>query len=224
MSKRLEGAIVQAVKAPRRDRGKGFIDIDIVEADTKHAKIWHNFVQKPYINKDRERVDFGWNWIIYSRWFRKVSTFLNQKPVLYFICTKKNDNVVPLGMVLVANNYPWIKDPTLKSSFIWYLTTAPVEFLKEHLSDSEIPHISEVTLDVGITASYHNLNKGHLGLHADLKGGEKLLNFYRRCKLQTLEKSAKLPKGRSFKGNDGRYFFYDENTAFSVSSKLDYLR
>lgn len=223
MPPRLKGDISHVVKAEIAAKTT-LTNIDVVKADDQHVLIWEEYVQKPFINKDNSRADQGWNWIRLNRWFKPIAKAIRQKPEIYCICMNKKGRFIPLGMIFIANSYPALHDKKKKSTFIWYLATAPSEFLERFLNQQEIPKVGKITIDVGLTASFQNKNDGLLGLHADPKGGEKLMGFYNHCSLKQLNDSVSLPRGRKFGGNDGRYFYFDQESAFSFSRSLDHLR
>jgi hypothetical protein len=75
----------------------------------------------------------------------------------------------------------------------------------------------------------HSLNKRRLGrtaLYADERGGEALLQWYRRRGMTVLPDEEKLPRGprRLLKPSDGRYCYYTVPAAIEASQNLDPLR
>ncbi|EGR3356014.1 hypothetical protein [Vibrio parahaemolyticus] len=224
MPQRRTGTISHVVKA--KLKASGYTNIEVIEASKEHLTFWDQYVQKPYINTMPERADCGWNWLTNTPFIMRVARALNQAPQLFSIVMEKDKRFIPLGLVLVVNKYPFVKDLTNESTFLWYLTSAPEDFLLEHLSKDELPSVGKITLDIGVTASFQNQNDGRVGLHADPKGGDKLIRFYKRCKLEQLDKTAKLPLSRRLKkgGNDGRYFYFDSSSALEFSQSLDSLR
>ncbi|EGQ8006851.1 hypothetical protein G5Y06_004503 [Vibrio parahaemolyticus] len=223
MPQRYKGNIghVRKVKIKNSHRT---MDVSVVEASLSLLNTWHNHIQKPHINADDSRLDSGWNWVKFYLGHYNVSKALKQKPKILCIGTRVQSKFVPLGLVLVAQNYPAIHNNKEKSSFIWYLTTAHEDFLKIYLDDDDIPSLGKFCIDLGLTTSFLNLNEGNLGLHADPKGEDGLLDFYKKCNLLPLDVDAKLPKGRKLTGNDGRYFYLDKGSSLKVSQNLDTYR
>jgi len=195
-------------------------DVEVRVANKELLNFWHNQVQLPFINSMDNRLDVGWNWpnkILLVQ--GTIARQLNQEPVCYTIGKKIGEGFLPLALIFLAEKYPAVFDKQKSSSFIWYLSTAPQDFLKLYLDENNMPNISELCLDVGITASYINGYNGIIGLHAlnskkKKKASKKLLNFYQNtCGLINLGSKEELPPGRKIFGNDGRYFYADEKKA-----------
>ncbi|ELB2035716.1 TPA: hypothetical protein ACVU4C_001000 [Vibrio parahaemolyticus] len=228
MPERKIGKLSQIVKAyPKSNDNSGhLIDITITEATMKHIEFWHENVQKTYVKKDDKRADKKWNWVWNFKFYKRLMGLLRQSPKCYCICMNKRGRFIPLGLVLLAGEYPYLENHEENSSFIWYLTTAPKAFLLNYLDEKEIPDISNITVDIGVTLSFQNSHEGKMGLHAAPEGGQWLIDFYEGCSLKQLDPDARLPNGiRKFIAkNDGRYFYFDSQSAFAFSTSLDSLR
>lgn len=202
-----------------------FKEVYVVNADNKILQLWDDDIQKPYINKISSRVDKGWNWPLFKNTHYIFSLFSLQKPIIMAIGMKYKQKFVPLGLVFMAAKYPALHDNQQESSFIWYLATTPEQYLLDlGIDKHEIPSVGKLCIDIGVTTSYKSMNYGNIGLHADPKGAESLLQFYNSCNLMCLNETAKLTKLRHIIGNDGRYYYLDESNAYNFSRTYDYLR
>ncbi len=205
-------------KAPIKN-STNHTDIVVTVANKEVLDYWHKNIQLPFINTMESRLDKGWDWpkTIY-RVHGTIAKIRNQLPVCYTIGKRIGDDFLPLGLIFVAERYPALFDEAKSSSFIWYLSTAPRRFTEMFLKDEDIPTLGELCVDVGITSSFNNSNNGVIGLHASPEGGDWLFNFYQeRCDITNLSKDIKLPFARRFLGNDGRYFYANEDKAEHIS-------
>lgn len=226
MPKRLLNGVSHITKVPKR-YGDGQLPVYVRIANSNVLNFWHNNVQLPYINTLRNRADKNWNWPTMFITHSTIASLLGQKPNCYTIGVKLNDLFLPLSLLFVAEKYPALHEHRRDSSFIWYLATAPEDFLLTYLKRADLPaRLGVLCIDVGITTSFNNNNAGLIGLHAAQSGGQKLIRFYAdKCGLNNLPKKSKLTLGRNLiGGNDGRYFYTDESIALSISIKNDLFR
>jgi hypothetical protein len=65
-----------------------------------------------------------------------------------------------------------------------------------------------------------------MSLHADPKGGERLLQWYRDRGMLVLARDRRLPAGprRLIRPSDGRYCYFTVEGALQLSRGLDHLR
>ena len=113
--------------------------------------------------------------------------------------------------------------PGAKIEFLWLITTAPAELIREW----GIPHdlsLGKVVLDTAIQISYAYGLEGCLLLHADPVGGAPLTRFYsEQCKMLNLS-SSNFPKVTRTRQNDGRYYYFDSPRAGVFAQALHGLR
>ena len=197
-----------------------------------HVLWWHSHVQ-PVIDRDPNRVDNDWNWLLYAPFAAAAGMALRRKPAGYVIgmVPDRGNHLIPCAMVMLLGRIPALDSHHNKSAFTWFLTTAPDEALlniKEyHLTADRLPRrLGTIALDVAITHSFNHRQKGRLALYADKRGGELLLDWYKRQGAQVLPSNKRLPKGprRFFKPSDGRYCYFTPKEAMAASRRLDNLR
>jgi hypothetical protein len=131
-------------------------------------------------------------------------------------------------MSLLVERYPDLHDPERESVFLWYLSPAPEEFFQSgrgRVLECFPKALMAVGMDMAITHSYNVMRRGRVGLHAAPKGGQALFDWYSdpaRGGMISIPPAGRLAGG--WRRNDGRYFYHDEITAFTVSRRLDSLR
>lgn len=202
------------------------IKIQVAPANLEIIKFWETYIQKNYID-GTGAVDDGWSWLINYCFKQPLANAARQDPKTLCIYLTYEGKFIPLGLVFLVNKYPALNNTNKNSTFIWYLTTAPKDYINDILPESLRPSLGKLSLEIALTESYINKNEGRLGLHADPKGKEKLVDFYTdACLLSNFPKDKGLPTylRSKFAPNDGRYFFYTDENAFEFSKSLDYLR
>lgn len=221
MPQRKQNGIPFVLKAPRRDK-KGETPICIKRANKDLLAYWHEEIQKPFIDKDSDRVDYRWNWPIIVSSHSILANQLKQDPKCYAIGKDLDSIFIPIALILIAESYPALHDKTKKCSFVWYMAGAPQEYCVQFITEPELASVGRLCLDIGITTSFNNLYGGNLGLHADPKGGMDLFNFYeQKCNLLHLNSKTWISL---FRRNDGRYFYADSDRAVLLSRNFDHLR
>lgn len=217
-------------RAPTRAGGE--LNLRVTPMALPHVLWWHSHVQ-PEIDKVPDRVDNGWNWLLYVSFTTVFGTTLMRKPAGYTvgIVDAEENRLVPCALVQLFGRYPALDDSGGRSGFVWFLSTAPVAALinipEYHLTEETVPkRLGAIALDVAVTYSFNHRNRGRVGLYADERGGEALLNWYRKQGMQVLPANQRLPRvpRRLFKPSDGRYCYFTPQAAAAASKRLDYLR
>lgn len=197
-----------------------------------HVLWWHSHVQ-PIIDRDPDRADHGWNWLFYVPFAEVAGRVLIRKPAGYTvgICDPERDHFVPCALVQLLGRVPALDDHDRESVFVWFLSTAPDEALMT-IAEHAIPEdcmprrLGSIALDVAVTHSLNHRRLGRTALYADERGGDVLLQWYRRRGMTVLPDEEELPPGprRLLKPSDGRYCYYTVPAAIRVSQELDSLR
>ena len=217
-------------RAPTRDGGE--LELRVSGLAPPHVLWWHAHVQ-PIIDDDPDRVDNGWNWLLYAPLTRLFGIVMAKRPVGYVIGIAAHDigRFIPCAMVLLLGRDRALDDHRKRSTFTWFLTTAPdaalLDIERYRLDEKRLPkRLGTIALDVAITHSLNHLARGRMSLHSDPRGGERLLGWYRKRGMTVLPKNEKLPKGprRLFAPSDGYYCYYTIDDALAASRELDELR
>lgn len=217
-------------RAPTRDGGE--VDLRVSRMAAPHVLWWHAHVQ-PVIDDDPDRVDNGWNWLLYAPLTRLFGIVMARRPVGYVVGIAAHNigRFIPCAMVLLLGRDRALDDHRKRSTFAWYLTTAPdaalLDIEEYRLDESRLPkRLGTIALDVAVTHSLNHLARGRMSLHSESKGGEHLLGWYRKRGMTVLPKDRKLPIGprRVFAPNDGHYCYYSIAAAIEASRALDELR
>jgi len=213
-------------------KGGGEVELRVAHLTLEHALFWQARVQ-PVIDSDPERVDQGWNWLLYLPFSKLTGKVLQQSPVGYCvgIVATDRDYFIPCALLQLLGRYPALNDHDEKCAFTWFLTTAPRAALtgldEYHLSEDRVPKkLGTIALDVAVTHSLNHGGRGRTGLHADPKGGDRLLDWYQRRGMKVLPTDRQIPFGprRFLRPSDGRYCYYTVRAALEASRSLDPLR
>ena len=195
-----------------------------------HVLWWHGHVQ-PVIDEDPARVDQGWNWLLYASFSAIAGTVLHRSPVGYCVGLVQGGRFVPCALAQLLGRYPALNDNDQRGSFTWFLTTAPrsamLDIAAYGLTEDHLPkRLGTITLDVAVTHSINHGGRGRMSLHADPKGGEQLLQWYRDMGMLVLPEDRRLPPGprRLVRPSDGRYCYFTVDGALKLSRSLDHLR
>jgi hypothetical protein len=139
----------------------------------------------------------------------------------------ERDEFIPVGMLSVVE-YPFVVAPSQTATFVWYMTAAPPEALRELLGrpDHQLPkRLTTLVLDMAVCISFNLRHFGRACLHAAPEGGQDLWEWYVERGMAPLLQTITLPFGfRRLKGNDGRYFYYAEAAALEASKMNDMFR
>jgi hypothetical protein len=197
-----------------------------------HVLWWHSHVQ-PIIDRDPDRADNGWNWLLYVPFAEITGRVLTRRPAGYTVglCDAERDRFVPCALLQLLGRVPALDDHDAESAFVWFLSTAPDEALtsipNHPIPPDEVPQrLGTIALDVAVTHSLNHRRLGRTALYADERGGDLLLRWYERRGMTVLPDGVKLPPGprRLLKPSDGRYCFYTVPAAVEASAELDPLR
>lgn len=213
----------------------GQLPIRIVKMTREHANWWDQHVQRKWIDS-LDRADKNWSWPFRIFNLTRLGALaFGQAPLALVAGVEcaSPPHLLPCVMSLLVEEYPALQDPNKDSAFLWYLSPAPDEFFtsgrgKEIAAVPERRILMRIGMDMAITSSYNAMRRGLLGLHADQKGGDRLVKWYEgpEAGMIALPRDHPLPPGfrRLVVRNDGRYFYHDEASAFAASSELDSLR
>ena len=208
------------------------IPVRVAKMTMAHVRWWHSQVQ-PIIDRDPDRADNGWNWLLYVPFAEVTGRLLTRKPAGYTVGVfdEDGDRFVPCALVQLLGRVPALDDHDRESAFVWFLSTAPDEALTtidDHpIPEDQIPRrLGSIALDVAVTHSLNERKLGRTALYADERGGERLLEWYVRRGMTILPDGQKLPRGprRLLKPSDGRYCYYTVPAAVEASRGLDLLR
>jgi hypothetical protein len=215
-------------RAPTRSGDEAKIRVALLT--WQHVLWWHGNVQ-PIIDEDPDRVDQGWNWLLYAPFSTLTGTVLGRNPVGYCVGLVRGDRFVPCALAQLLGDYPALDDNDRRSTFTWFLTTAPRSAMLSNeaygLTEDRVPkRLGTITLDVAVTHSINHGGGGRMSLHADPKGGERLLQWYRDRGMLVLARDRRLPAGprRLIRPSDGRYCYFTVEGALQMSRGLDHLR
>jgi len=209
-----------------------YLTLHITPMTVPHVLWWHSHVQ-PIIDRDPSRADRDWNWLLYVSFATVASGLLARQPAAYTVAIVANEKgvIIPCALVQLMGRFPALDNHSKTGAFVWFLSTAPDEALTSiseyPISDDRVPkRLGRIALDVAITHSLNERRNGRVALYADEKGGEALVDWYRRCGMEVLSPNIRLPRvpRRLFKPSDGRYCYFSPRKAIEASRALDSLR
>lgn len=215
-------------KAPNK---KGvLVPIVVSKTTIDHAKWWHSHIQ-PIIDNESTRADQYWNWIIIHASSNIADRISPKKPDGYTVGIDIDGKFIPLGLIQLVGNFPYLINRKKKSVFVWFLTVAPYEAiaaLKDvNIEENKIPkRIGSILLDIAVTHSFNISNKGRTSLHASDEGGKKLLDWYISRGMEIYPEDKKLHFGfrRLIVPSDGRYCYFTEDGAVKEIEELNSYR
>jgi hypothetical protein len=217
-------------KAPTRAGGE--IALRVTSLEPSHVLWWHSHIQ-PIIDSEPKRVDMGWNWMLYAPLTRLFGVATAKRPVGYTVGIAAHDSghFIPCALLLLLGRDRALDNHKKRSTFTWYLTTAPDAALLNiddyDLQPEQLPkRLGSIALDVAVTHSLNHIARGRVSLHADVSGGERLLGWYQKRGMTALPEGQRLPRGprRLVKPSDGHYCYYTLKAALAASRELDSLR
>lgn len=208
------------------------IGLRVASMKLQHVLWWHSHVQ-PLIDRDPQRGDRNWNWLLYVPFATLAGGILVRQPVGYTVGIHSDDadRFIPCALVQLLGRFPALDVPKRKSVFVWFLSTAPDEALltiKDHpLDEDRLPkRMGTIALDVAVTHSLNKRRRGRTALYAEESGGSVLLKWYQKRGMTVLPAGERLPPGprRLLKPSDGRYCYFTVGAALASSRALDPLR
>jgi hypothetical protein len=171
-----------------------------VQRTTDKDLQWWDRYAKPMIDLvDPPRPDADWDWWLITSVNAGFALMLGQHPECFSVVTDapKNKGEVVCGLIQLVGRYDYLPDNSLKSVYVWYLSTVPLETLQLFFKGAAIPKLlGQLALDVGVTRSFQQGWKGRTGLYADDAGAGELLDFYtnlQRCGMSLLSADQPLP-------------------------------
>lgn len=212
-------------------KGGGDYPAKVREADLSHAVQWHQDVQLPFIATHpgagaEERVDKQWDWPTILVRCGMLEAILSDRSCAFvqLVCPGRNEEAVPVGQVLLVNNFPFIQDRSKGSVFTWYLTAMPEEALRHFGVPADLKLLRPL-VDIALQLSFLLGHDGRIGLHADRHGSEVARSLlalkYRAVGLLQVRRSLRRWLVSPARPNDGRYFVADEAAALKLTTLLD---
>jgi hypothetical protein len=197
------------------------------EAGFAQLRAWQRLVHDPYIAPDPARLDRSWNWPRYYA----ASHFLNDAhgrltDAFQLLVPAPDGSAIPVGMAMLVSGYPHPGRPQDMSTFVWFLTAAPQQALR----DLGLAHrfvVLPLLLDTAVQISRWQGLEGRVALHADHRGTrdqqDDLVRRYKACGLTRRNHLRGLWLSL-FRKMDDRYFVYDEASAHACTLRWNHLR
>jgi hypothetical protein len=211
-------------RAPSKANPSHFVDIRVTDMKAADA-LWWDQRLGPHHARDRTRADRHWAWSVLLPMCHLMQLAKRRFCRPLVIWTRAdNRQFVRAGMSILIDGYPHLDARTpAESYFVWFISAADSEVLKNHFGVSDPPSLGRILLDSPIVLSLNAGFSGRIGLHAAVLGGPRLFVFYVKCGLLNLPAMAPLPPSVTRK-NDGRFFYADEGMAEALAAQLDGLR
>lgn len=223
------GRFVRFAETARKTR----VAVRIAEATPATIALWDAHVQ-PYVRAAREfRFDRKWQWSALLKFHQVQETLVGLSGarraadirLLQAFAAASDGSAFPVGQVLLACGFPFIRDWDVPSVFLWYLAAAP----RPALHAAGLPpdlKLMRTLVDIAAQESFFRGFDGRVGLHAarsrwNLAANRDLYNRYRHIGLAPLPGGLRASVGRR---NDRRYFYLDPPLALDFAHRLDYLR
>ncbi len=214
-------------------RSGGFIAVKVVDPTPATHAAWNQRVQ-PYVQRSREfRFDRHWNWQRLLAFHRLQESLIGGASVrpacevlaLHLVAQLGNGEAFPVGQLLLAAGFPFVKDWAQPSVFIWYLAGAPPAALRAAGLPDDLALLRPL-VDIGVQESIARGYEGRVCLHAtrswwNLRANRALYRRYEHIGMKPLRGSLMASLGRP---NTRRYFYLDEGAALDFADRLDYLR
>jgi hypothetical protein len=168
------------------------------------------------------RPDRYWPWSVFLPMCHLIE-LAQQRHCRALVTWARADNglFVRVGMSMLIEGYPYL-DATkdADSYFVWFISSADPDILKEDFKMSRPPALGRALLDNAIVLSQRAGSAGRIGLHAAPAGGQALVQLYQNCGLVLLSRDSPLPS--AVRGqNDGRFLYADEDQAELLARLLD---
>ena len=224
-----EGRFLRHVETARKTQ----LSIRIAEATPQTLALWDAHVQ-PHIRDAREfRFDRKWQWASLLKFHQVQEAIIGlagarraaDVRLLQAFAERADGTAFPVGQVLLACGFPFIRDWDAPSIFLWYLAAAPRQALHAAGLAPDLK-LMRPLVDIAVQESYASGFEGRVGLHAarsrwNLAANRDLYNRYRHIGLAPLPGGLRASVGRR---NDRRYFYLDAPLALDFARRLDYLR
>ncbi|KVD05526.1 hypothetical protein WI77_27005 [Burkholderia ubonensis] len=220
----------------------GAYQVAVVPMTAEHVRYWHDHVQ-PIIDSQYEqagspretgdsyagvRADVGWNWHVnfaLAKWWNALrpAADLTRRAVAWCLSVVGEEGQVPIGMLTAVPAYasPFVGDDG-KLGFVWYLSDAPAEHYVA-VGMHRVTRVASALLDIAIQTRLELMGDASIFLHADPRGGGKLLTFYEdKCGMTRLWDEKRISLVRSVKA--GQYFAMVHEQALQFAARFDPLR
>ena len=212
-------------QAPRVQDGveMGSVPVRVSLMRSQDATYWHNQVQPLIAAATETRADRNWDWRLFRRVLPLVQ-HLQRRRCLALTTVAENDQAeaVPVAMHLLIERYPHLSDWNLGATFVWFMCAMPKDVFTRFDISGVPPSLGRVCVDVALMASRLLGLEGRIGLHCAPTGGPRLMSFYKKhCRLLNLAEHLPLPP---FHGNDGRFFYTEDELAKELLAELEHLR
>jgi hypothetical protein len=179
---------------------------------------WVRLVQ-PHVVADERRADRHWDWQVEIP-FTVAAFGWRRRPRMFQMCRRDDD--FPLGMVALLEEERRIVNHDLPAVFVWYATAAPEAAFPGH--DTPV-NLMTSTMDIAVTVALNGRAGGHLWLHADPAGGDRLVSWYVSKNFDSVPRWVTLPQPSvGFRRNDGRYYLLTPEGALRRSQALERFR
>lgn len=218
--------------------GKPFqVKITVVPMTKALARQWHETVQ-PLVNRNyshegssskKTRADVGWRWPAHLK-LVAIHNFLTQMPgnssekgKAMCVVVSKGEQKFPIGMLsLVPKLNCNVEGVQRQRAFTWYLSDAPSEAYEQLLGQPAVRGVAKALIDCTIQAALDEGDDGELLLHADPKGGRKLIEFYQgSCKMNRLSPANGSITAIWRRGRPDEYFHFNGADAQAFSALYD---
>lgn len=213
------------------------VKVSVVPMTQVLAKQWHEKVQ-PLVNRHyshddgsskRVRADVGWRWPSYLKlvaihnYLTRIPGNASEKGKAMCLVVSKGEQKFPIGMLsMVPKLHCNIHGIERQRAFTWYLADAPLETYEQYLGQPPVRGVAKALLDCTIQAALDEGDDGELLLHADPRGGNKLIEFYAtRCKMNRLPRSNGRITTVWRRGRPEEYFHFSGAAAQAFSALYD---
>lgn len=213
------------------------VKVDVVPMTKALAKQWHETVQ-PIVNSHyshhgsaskKIRADVGWRWPNYLK-LVAIHNYLTGMPgnssergKAICVVVSKGEQKFPIGMLsLVPKFHCNVQGVERQRAFTWYLSDAPLEVYEQFLRQPAIRGVAKALIDCTIQSALDEGDDGELLLHADPKGGRKLIDFYTiSCKMRRLSSNNGSITAVWRRGHPDEYFHFNGADAQAFSALYD---
>lgn len=213
------------------------VKVSIVPMTKALAKQWHEKIQ-PLVNSNyahdgttskKVRADVGWRWPTYLKlvavhnYLTRMPGNASEKGKAMCVVVSKGEQKFPIGMLsIVPKLHCNVEGVERQRAFTWYLSDAPSEAYEQFLNQPAVRGVAKALIDCTIQAALDEGGDGELLLHADPKGGRKLIEFYGvSCKMRRLSPTNGSITAVWRRGRPEEYFHFDGPDAQAFSALYD---
>ncbi|MHC8402007.1 hypothetical protein ACYZTX_21755 [Pseudomonas sp. MDT1-17] len=213
------------------------VKVCVVPMTIALAKQWHEKVQ-PLVNSNyshdgatnrKVRADVGWRWPTYLKlvaihnYLTKMPGNCSEKGKAMCVVVSKGEQKFPIGMLSIVPKLNCnVEGVERQRAFTWYLSDAPSEAYEQFLEQPAVRGVAKALIDCTIQAALDEGNDGEMLLHADPKGGRKLIDFYEAgCKMRRLSPNNGCVTVVWRRSRPDEYFHFNGADAQAFSSRYD---